>query len=72
MYKILAVLYYLFTLFARSVLAIRENVLGPNHPKVATSLNGLAALYKYQGLYSQAEHLLKRSLAIREKKSTQL
>ena len=67
MYKISAVLYYLFTLFTRSVLAIREKVLGPNHPKVASSLNSLAALYKYQGLFSQAEHLYKRSLAIREK-----
>jgi tetratricopeptide (TPR) repeat protein len=34
---------------------------------VATSLNNLAALYRAQGQYAQAEPLFKRSLAIREK-----
>ena len=48
-------------------LAIREEVLGPEHPDTATSLNNLAGLYYAQGKYSLAEPLLKRALAIREK-----
>ena len=53
-------------LYKRS-LAIREKVLGAEHPDVATSLNNLAGLYHNQGKYTEAEPLLKRSLAIREK-----
>ncbi|CAM9093379.1 unnamed protein product [Laminaria digitata] len=53
-------------LYTRS-LAVREKVLGPEHPDVAFSLNGLAALLDSQGKYAEAEPLLKRSLAIREK-----
>jgi tetratricopeptide (TPR) repeat protein len=41
--------------------------LGPDHPAVGVSLNNLAALYKDQGQYAQAEPLYKRSLAILEK-----
>ena len=41
--------------------------LGPDHPDVAQSLNGLAALYKAEGRYADAEPLYKRCLAIREK-----
>jgi CHAT domain-containing protein/Tfp pilus assembly protein PilF len=52
---------------AERALAIREKVLEPEHPDVATSLNNLAALYQEQGNYSSAEPLLQRSLAIREK-----
>ncbi len=40
---------------------------GPDHPDVGTSLNNLAGLYQAQGRYAEAEPLLKRSLAIREK-----
>ena len=40
---------------------------GPNDPRLATSLNNLAELYRAQGKYDQAEPLYKRSLAIREK-----
>ena len=47
-------------------LAIREQVLGPEHPNTATSLNNLAVLYDTQGLYAQAEPLYQRALAIRE------
>lgn len=36
-------------------LAIREKVLGKEHPDVAQSLNNLALLYQDQGNYSQAE-----------------
>jgi tetratricopeptide (TPR) repeat protein len=53
-------------LYKRS-LAIKEKVLGPDHPFVATALNDLAALHADQGHYADAEPLFKRSLAILEK-----
>ncbi|MGD0128556.1 MAG: FxSxx-COOH system tetratricopeptide repeat protein [Terriglobia bacterium] len=48
-------------------LGIREKVLGPEHPGVATSLNNLAELYYAQGKYSEAEPLHERALGILEK-----
>src|SRR6266566_3030647 len=48
-------------------LAIREQVLGPNHPDTATSLNNLAALYDSQGNYEQAKPLYEHALAITER-----
>ena len=48
-------------------LAIREKTLGPDHPEVAASLNGLAGLSWTQGKYTEAEPLWKRALSIREK-----
>ena len=48
-------------------LAIREKVLGPDHPDTARSLNNLAKVYEYQGHYKQAEPLYKRALGIHEK-----
>ncbi|WP_051382754.1 CHAT domain-containing tetratricopeptide repeat protein [Gloeobacter kilaueensis] len=48
-------------------LAIREKVLGPEHPEVAQSLNDLASLYYSQGNYAGAEPLYGRTLAILEK-----
>jgi len=48
-------------------LAIRERVLGPDHPDTSHSLNNLAALYDNQGKYEQAEPLYQRALAIRER-----
>ncbi len=53
-------------LFKRA-LAIREKVLGPEHPDTVTYLNNLAELYKSLGAYAKAEPLYKRALAIREK-----
>ena len=53
-------------LYKRS-LNIREKALGPEHPKVAQSLNNLAGIYKALGDYARAEPLYKRSLAINEK-----
>jgi tetratricopeptide (TPR) repeat protein len=47
-------------------LAIREEVLGFEHPDTATSLNNLATLYIYQGKYEEAEPLYQRALIIRE------
>ena len=48
-------------------LAIREKVLGPNHPEVAASLNNLVLLYGKQGRYSEAIPLAQRALTIDEK-----
>ena len=53
-------------LFQRA-LAIREKVLGPEHPDTAHSLNNLAGLYRTTGAYAQAEPLYQRALAIHEK-----
>ena len=52
---------------AERALAIREKLLGQEHPDVAESLNNLAVLYREQGNYAQAEPLFQRALAIREK-----
>lgn len=52
-------------LFQRA-LAIREKVLGAEHPDTATSLNNLAMLYQTQGEYAQALPLYQRALAIYE------
>ena len=47
-------------------MAIRETVLGPDHPDVATSLNNLAELHRAQGRYGEAQPLYERALAIYE------
>ena len=39
---------------------------GPQDPRLATSLNNLALLYRDQGKYAEAEPLCKRALVIRE------
>ena len=52
-------------LFERA-LAIREKVLGPEHPDTATSLNNLAGLLQAQGEFAAARPLFERALA-REK-----
>lgn len=49
------------------VLAIREEVLGSDHPSFAVTLNNLALFYVEQGKFAQAEPLYLRSLAILEK-----
>lgn len=54
-------------LYVRS-LQIREKVLGPEHPQVATSLNNLAMLYRSLERYREAEPCFKRALAILEKR----
>jgi tetratricopeptide (TPR) repeat protein len=53
-------------LFERS-LAIREKLLGPDHPDTAQSLTNLAFLLNDQGDDAAARPLHERSLAIREK-----
>ena len=45
-------------------LSIREELLGPEHPKVAESLNDLASLYHIQGKYPQAKPLYDRAVNI--------
>jgi tetratricopeptide (TPR) repeat protein len=42
-------------------------LVGPEHPDVAQSLNGLAVLYYQQGRYADAEPLYRRALAVRDK-----
>ncbi len=53
-------------LYARA-LAIREEVLGPDHPLVAISLNNLATNYVDMGTYATVPALHERALAIRER-----
>jgi tetratricopeptide (TPR) repeat protein len=50
----------------RRALLIREQVLEPEHPEVAQSLNSLAVLYMTQHLYEQVEPLCLRALSIQE------
>src|SRR5262245_51476977 len=40
---------------AKQSLGIREKMLGPEHPAVGLALNNLAALYREQGRYVEAE-----------------
>jgi tetratricopeptide (TPR) repeat protein len=51
----------------KSVLAICEQVLGPEHPDTLSSLNNLAALYDDLGKYEEAEPLYQRALETRER-----
>jgi len=52
---------------AQRVLALAEQLRGPDHPEVATCLNNLAELYRALGRYADAEPLYKRARAIWEK-----
>lgn len=49
-------------------LAIRQRVLGPEHPSVAHPFNNLGLLHQDKGDYAKAEPLFIRALGIREKK----
>ncbi|NEO61572.1 MAG: tetratricopeptide repeat protein, partial [Moorea sp. SIO4G2] len=48
----------------QQALKLRKQLLGENHPDVATSLNNLAGLYDNQGRYSEAEPLYRQALKI--------
>ncbi len=48
-------------------LAIREAVLGPDHPDTATSLTLLGLTYQFQSAFAAARAPLERALAIRER-----
>jgi tetratricopeptide (TPR) repeat protein/transcriptional regulator with XRE-family HTH domain len=50
----------------QKALALHERLLGPDHPKIAQTLSGLASLYREQGKYAQAEPLYQRALTICE------
>ncbi len=52
--------------FLQHSLHICEQALGPDHPEVASLLQGLAALYYEQGKYAEAEPLFLRALHICE------
>lgn len=52
---------------AREALALRERLLGPDHPDVAEALNALALVLQYQGAHAEAHALFVRSLALQEK-----
>ena len=51
----------------KKALKVAEEIVGPDHPSVATSLNNLALLYDTQGEYAAAEPLYKGALSIAEK-----
>ncbi len=42
---------------AERALKVAENTFGPDHQQVGTSVNNLAALYRAQGKYTEAEPL---------------
>lgn len=48
----------------QQALAIRQQILGPEHPDTAQSLNSLALLYQEQGKYAEAEILHQQALTI--------
>lgn len=52
-------------LYQRS-LSIKQRVLGPDDPSVATSLNNLGELYRIVGRYAEAEPLFCSALTIME------
>jgi tetratricopeptide (TPR) repeat protein len=52
----------------QQALALRQKLLGDDHPDVATSLNNLAGLYKSQGKYNEAEPLYQQALNICEQR----
>jgi tetratricopeptide (TPR) repeat protein len=51
---------------AQQALTLAEATFGPEHPRVATSLQHLARLHRELGRYAEAEPLLQRALTIRE------
>ncbi|ALG66720.1 tetratricopeptide repeat protein [Beggiatoa leptomitoformis] len=56
-------------LFYQRALALREKLLGAEHPDVAVSLNNLAKLYMMQANYIQAKPLYERAIQILEKQA---
>jgi tetratricopeptide (TPR) repeat protein len=47
-------------------LAIKEKLLGANHPDIGVTLNNLAVVYKSQRRFAEAAQLYRRALAIFE------
>lgn len=52
---------------AERALNVAQETFGPDHQKVAISLNNLATLYRILGKYPEAERLYQRALLIKEK-----
>ena len=48
----------------RQALGIKERLLGPEHPEVATTLNNLAVVCRRRGLLDEAEALYRRAIDI--------
>jgi tetratricopeptide (TPR) repeat protein len=53
---------------ANRSLEIAKETFGPDHMKVAVSLNNLATLYRIQGKHREAESLYNQALSIKEQK----
>ena len=53
--------------YSEKAKAIREKVLGTEHPDTATSYNNIAMVYHYQGDYANALEWHWKALAVREK-----
>ena len=51
---------------AQRALQVAKETFGPNDPKVATSMNNLATVYRIQGNYIEAESLYKQALTAKE------
>jgi tetratricopeptide (TPR) repeat protein len=51
----------------KEAIQLVEELLGPEHPYTAQSLNNLGTLYAYMGDFASARPLYERALAIREK-----
>jgi tetratricopeptide (TPR) repeat protein len=49
---------------AEKALKVAEKLFDSTHPNFATALNNLAAIYRAQGRYTEAEPLYKPALAI--------
>ncbi|HEX6291082.1 MAG TPA: tetratricopeptide repeat protein [Herpetosiphonaceae bacterium] len=53
--------------YLEQALAIRERVLGTDHPDIATSLNNLGVVLSRQGQYATAQRYFEHALAIRQR-----
>ena len=53
--------------YCRKALAVRERVLGSDHPDTATTYNNMAGVFRAQGDYEKAMEYLSKALAIRER-----
>lgn len=53
--------------FGTAARAIREKLFGSDHPSVSEVLHELAAMYRSQGRYGEAEPFYRRTLTIDEK-----
>ena len=51
----------------KRALGVKEKILGPDHPDVASILDNLGMLFQAQGNYAEAEPLLEKSLNVRKK-----